>query len=120
MTALKTRDMLDCVSQVEASIGKLPEAVRVLYNNTSDRASGWKTLVQAAKGVGEQTSKLLVVVYGAGMKRFEQAGRRALAALAKFKTFCPLPADELAPVRLALDSSAWRTSLQLSMPPLPK
>jgi hypothetical protein len=74
--------ILECARNVEKAVVLLKETMDILYKET-DRARGWRKLVDATKTIGEQTSRLLVVIYGAEEKRLRRAGEAAKAALRK-------------------------------------
>lgn len=76
--------ILECARNVEKAVVLLKETMDILYKET-DRARGWRKLVDSTKTIGEQTSRLLVVIYGAEEKRLRRAGEAAKAALRKVR-----------------------------------
>jgi len=88
--------ILECARNVEKAVHLLKETMDILYKDT-DRARGWRKLVDATKTIGEQTSRLLVVIYGAEEKRLRRAGEAAKAALRKVRKHALLTPDELRP-----------------------
>eukprot|EP01091_Cochliopodium_minus_P001266 TRINITY_DN1112_c0_g1_i3.p1 TRINITY_DN1112_c0_g1~~TRINITY_DN1112_c0_g1_i3.p1 ORF type:complete len:2063 (+),score=880.31 TRINITY_DN1112_c0_g1_i3:100-6288(+) len=88
--------ILDCVNQVERALDLLAETIEILFKET-DRARGWKKLVDSTKTIGSQTSRLLVVIYGSEQKRLERAANAALLALEKIKKYSIMPENQLRP-----------------------
>ncbi len=86
--------ILECARNVEKAVVLLKDTMDILYKET-DRARGWRKLVDATKTIGEQTSRLLVVIYGAEEKRLRRAGEAAKAALRKVRKHALLTPDEL-------------------------
>jgi hypothetical protein len=86
--------ILECARNVEKAVDLVKETINILYKD-SDRARGWRKLVESTKTIGEQTSRLLVVIYGAEEKRLRRAGEAAKAALRKARKHATLPPDEL-------------------------
>lgn len=86
--------ILECARNVEKAVQLLKETMEILYKD-ADRARGWRKLVDSTKTIGEQTSRLLVVIYGAEEKRLRRAGEAAKAALRKARKHATLSPDEL-------------------------
>jgi len=86
--------ILECARNVEKAVQLLKETMDILYKET-DRARGWRKLVDSTKTIGEQTSRLLVVIYGAEEKRLRRAGEAAKAALRKVRKHALLTPEEL-------------------------
>jgi len=86
--------ILECARNVEKAVVLLQETMDILYRET-DRARGWRKLVEATKMIGEQTSRLLVVIYGAEEKRLRRAGEAAKAALRKVQKHALKTPDDL-------------------------
>eukprot|EP01104_Vermistella_antarctica_P017978 TRINITY_DN6518_c0_g1_i1.p1 TRINITY_DN6518_c0_g1~~TRINITY_DN6518_c0_g1_i1.p1 ORF type:complete len:2052 (+),score=727.37 TRINITY_DN6518_c0_g1_i1:170-6325(+) len=77
--------MLTCSDGLEGATTVVDRTISDLFTDP-DRARGWKNLVDATKDIGQESCRLLVIVYGADQKRLEKAANDALAALAVLRT----------------------------------
>lgn len=86
--------ILDCARNVEIAVDLLGETMGILFKET-DRAVGWRKLVESTKNIGMETSRLLVIIYGAEEKRLRRAGEAAKAALRKVQKHTAKDTDTL-------------------------
>jgi hypothetical protein len=94
------------------ALDKFPEAMSILFGG-SDRAAGWRKLVQATQQIASQTSRLLLVVFGAEHRRLEMAGRQLLESCANVKRFPAMPDTSLQQQAKGLVEGTNKTSSDL-------
>jgi hypothetical protein len=78
-------DILDCADRVHGATSKFAPALNELFTSPN-RAAGWMKLVQATQAIASQTSRLLLVVFGAEHRRLVQAGMQLLETCTKAKS----------------------------------
>lgn len=79
-------DIFDCCDRVTDATSKFSPAMDALYGN-ADRVDGWRRLVNATQMIASQTSRLLLVVFGAEHRRLMAAGMALLDTCAINKSF---------------------------------
>ena len=89
----------DAASRLEQATSVVSQAVQELFT-TGDRASKWKNLVNGTKCIGQESCRLLVIVYGANQKRLEQACHAAIASCLALKKYGFQTAENLNKVAL--------------------
>jgi len=89
-------DIMDCVRLTSAAVDRIPASLDVLYAGSGDRADGWRRLVNATQAIASQTSRLLLVVYGAENRRLVAAGKLLLESCAHVKKFGLMPSADVA------------------------
>jgi len=87
-------DMQDCCKRVTNAVDKLTPSVQVLFSSP-DRAAGWSGMVSATQAIASQTSRLLLVVYGAEHRRLRAAGLALLEETGKHKALARLNDQKL-------------------------
>jgi hypothetical protein len=87
-------DMQDCCKHVTTAVDKMNPSVDTLFSS-ADRAAGWSGMVSATQAIASQTSRLLLVVYGAEHRRLRAAGLALLEETDKHKTLARLNDQKL-------------------------
>ena len=87
-------DIFDCTRRVTDATGKFGPALNELFSS-SNKTGGWVKLVQATQAIASQTSRLLLVVFGAEHRRLVQAGLKLLDDCAKAKSFALMQEADL-------------------------
>jgi hypothetical protein len=86
--------MQDCCKHVTTAVDKMNPSVDTLFSS-ADRAAGWSGMVSATQAIASQTSRLLLVVYGAEHRRLRAAGLALLEETDKHKTLARLNDQKL-------------------------